>query len=279
MKHLGPLPRSVGRRAVARRLRLFGTGRKAGGARYRNSALSEIQEDCRTRRRRRAVADIFKKAGYDVSLLRRRQPRVEAQHRKFEDAAATPHRGGILCRPRHRDRWHDHVIPTDAKLAATAMRRTKRWSSPASSNRSTARTFGLVILDACRDNPFLATMKRQRQALRQVASGLGPVGDVGSETLVAYAAKQGPTAKTQGRPQPFTTAILHNLPGPGLDIRLAFGRVRDEVLKITSNRQEPYVYGSLGGSNVALVPAPEKAAPQMVDQDKMRADYELVMKV
>ena len=123
-------------------------------------------------------------------------------------------------------------------------------------------------------------MKRQRQALRQVASGLGPVGDVGSETLVAYAAKQGLTAEDgKGDHSPFTTAILHNLPEPGLDIRLAFGRVRDEVLKITSNRQEPYVYGSLGGSNVALVPAPEKAAPQVVDQDKMRADYELVMKV
>ena len=123
-------------------------------------------------------------------------------------------------------------------------------------------------------------MKRQRQALRQVASGLGPVGDVGSETLVAYAAKQGSTAEDgKGDHSPFTTAILHNLPEPGLDIRLAFGRVRDEVLKITSNRQEPYVYGSLGGSNVALVPAPEKAAPQVVDRDKMRADYELVMKV
>ena len=106
------------------------------------------------------------------------------------------------------------------------------------------------------------------------------MGDVGSETLVAYAAKQGLTAEDgRGDHSPFTTAILHNLPEPGLDIRLAFGRVRDEVLKITSNRQEPYVYGSLGGSNVALVPAPEKAAPQVVDQDKMRADYELVMKV
>jgi hypothetical protein len=37
---------------------------------------------------------------------------------------------------------------------------------------------------------------------------------------------------------------------PGLDIRLAFGRVRDEVLKSTANKQEPFVYGSLGGEAI-----------------------------
>ena len=50
--------------------------------------------------------------------------------------------------------------------------------------------------------------------------------------------------------------LINNLFVPGLDIRLAFGRVRDEVLKKTANRQEPFVYGSLGAGTVALVPAP-----------------------
>jgi outer membrane protein assembly factor BamD (BamD/ComL family) len=230
-----------------------------------------------------AVADMFKKAGYDVSLLKDAgNLEFKRNIRKFEDAASDADIAVVFYAGHGIEiGGTNYVIPTDAKLASDrdapdeAIELTRIIQSVDGAKR-----LRLVILDACRDNPFLATMKRQRQALRQVASGLGPVGDVGSETLVAYAAKQGLTAEDgKGDHSPFTTAILHSLPEPGLDIRLAFGRVRDEVLKITSNRQEPYVYGSLGGSNVALVPAPEKTAPQAVDQDKMRADYELVMKV
>ena len=230
-----------------------------------------------------AVAEMFKKAGYDVSLLKDAgNLEFKRNIRKFEDAASDADIAVVFYAGHGIEiGGTNYVIPTDAKLASDrdapdeAIELTRIIQSVDGAKR-----LRLVILDACRDNPFLATMKRQRQALRQVASGLGPVGDVGSETLVAYAAKQGLTAEDgKGDHSPFTTAILHSLPEPGLDIRLAFGRVRDEVLKITSNRQEPYVYGSLGGSNVALVPAPEKAPPQLVDQDKMRADYELVMKV
>ena len=46
---------------------------------------------------------------------------------------------------------------------------------------------------------------------------------------------------------------MRHLATPGLDLRLALGRVRDDVLKATQNRQEPFVYGSLGGEEIALV--------------------------
>ena len=61
------------------------------------------------------------------------------------------------------------------------------------------------------------------------------------------------------RNSPFTTALLKYITQPGLDIRLALGKVRDDVLRATNHRQEPYVYGSLGGENVALVPAASPA--------------------
>jgi outer membrane protein assembly factor BamD (BamD/ComL family) len=230
-----------------------------------------------------AVAEMFKKSGYEVSLLKDAgNLEFKRNIRRFEDAASDADIAVVFYAGHGIEiGGTNYAIPVDAKLASDRDAPDEAIElSRIIQTVDGAKRLRLVILDACRDNPFLATMKRQRQALRQVASGLGPVGDVGSETLVAYAAKQGLTAEDgKGDHSPFTTAILHNLPEPGLDIRLAFGRVRDEVLKITSNRQEPYVYGSLGGSNVALVPAPEKAAPQIVDQDKMRADYELVMKV
>jgi outer membrane protein assembly factor BamD (BamD/ComL family) len=230
-----------------------------------------------------AVADMFKRAGYEVSLLKDAgNLEFKRNIRKFEDTASDADIAVVFYAGHGIEiGGTNYAIPVDAKLASDrdapdeAIELTRIIQTVDGAKR-----LRLVILDACRDNPFLARMKRQRQALRQVSAGLGPVGDVGPETLVAYAAKQGLTAEDgNGDHSPFTTAILHNLPEPGLDIRLAFGRVRDEVLKITSNRQEPYVYGSLGGSNLALVPAPEKAPPQVVDQEKMRADYDLVMKV
>ena len=58
--------------------------------------------------------------------------------------------------------------------------------------------------------------------------------------------------------------------------------MRDDVLKSTANRQEPFVYGSLGGDDVPLVPAPAVAAPAAPTpnpQADVRRDYELALQV
>jgi|KBSSwiStaDraftv2_1062776.scaffolds.fasta_scaffold113489_1 uncharacterized caspase-like protein len=130
----------------------------------------------------------------------------------------------------------------------------------------------LVILDACRDNPFARSMKRTLSG-RSIGRGLAKVEVLTSDTLVAFAAKAGSTASDgEGTNSPYTSALLHHLMTPGLDLRLALGRVRDEVLKNTGNRQEPFVYGSLGGAEIALAftatvqpqgaPSPVPAQPQ-----------------
>ncbi len=67
-------------------------------------------------------------------------------------------------------------------------------------------------------------------------------------------------------------------------MRRAFGFVRDEVLKSTGNKQEPFVYGSLGGEDVPLVaatpvPAAAPAAPAPSPQAEARRDYELALQV
>ena len=145
-----------------------------------------------------------------------------------------------------------------------------------------AKRLGLVILDACRNNPFEATMKHQNQAMRAAAPvvvrGLGAANMVGTETLVAYAAKANTWAEDgTGDHSPFTTALLHNLTEPGLDVRFALGRVRDEVMKMTDRRQEPFVYGSLGRTNISLVPPP--TLPKEPSSAEVKADYELAAKV
>lgn len=131
----------------------------------------------------------------------------------------------------------------------------------------------LVILDACRDNPFSKSMKRTL-GTRSVSRGLAKVEPSSSDTLIAFAAKAGSVAADgDSANSPFTTALLKFITAPGLDLRLAFGRVRDDVLTATKYKQEPFVYGSLGGSTVALVPAPDKTIADTAKPfDEMRLE-------
>jgi hypothetical protein len=137
-----------------------------------------------------------------------------------------------------------------------------------------ARRLRLVILDACRDNPFSRTMRR---STRSVGRGLAKVDPTSPDTLIAFAAKAGSLAADgDGVNSPFTAALLRHLTSPGLDIRLALGNVRDEVLAATRPRQEPFVYGSLGGRAISLVDPPrtasaERAAPRSDDAERVWA--------
>jgi uncharacterized caspase-like protein len=91
---------------------------------------------------------------------------------------------------------------------------------------------------------------------RAIGMGLAKVEPTSPNTLIAFASKAGSTASDgDSKNSPFTAALVRHIAKPGLDLRKAFGFVRDDVLKNTSNKQEPYVYGSLGGDDVPLVPA------------------------
>ncbi len=141
-----------------------------------------------------------------------------------------------------------------------------------------AKQLRLIILDACRDNPFAKTMKRTI-ASRAIGRGLAKVEPTSPNTMIAFAAKAGSTASDgDSKNSPFAAALVEHLPKPGLDLRRAFGFVRDDVLKNTGNKQEPYVYGSLGGNDVPLVPAkPVSTGPQADPQASVRRDYELAL--
>ncbi|MDE5441105.1 caspase family protein [Bradyrhizobium sp. CSA207] len=143
-----------------------------------------------------------------------------------------------------------------------------------------AKQLRLVILDACRDNPFAKTMKRTIAA-RAIGRGLAKVEPTSPNTMIAFAAKAGSTASDgDAKNSPFATALVERLPMPGLDLRKAFGFVRDDVLKTTGYKQEPYVYGSLGGDDVSLVAAkPVAAGPQANPDSEIRRDYELALQL
>src|SRR5262245_50943173 len=229
----------------------------------------------------KAIAAMFQKAGFDSVKVRQDLGNLEFKRalREFMDAAqdadiAVVYYGGHGIQVREMN----YMIPVDAKLAteidaedeAVSLDRTATALEPAKRLR-------LVIVDACRDNPFARTMKH-RVAVRAVQSGLAKMEPTLGDTLIAYAAKAGSTAEDgDGENSPFAAALLKHLAVPGLDVRLAFGRVRDDVLKSTANKQEPFVYGSLGGEAIALVPAPAQPKPQTLSE--VRGDYELVERI
>ena len=150
----------------------------------------------------------------------------------------------------------NYLIPIDSKLAADVDVQDEAISlDRVMASLEGAKRLRLVLLDACRNNPFVATM-RKVSSTRSIGRGLARVEPEGTDTLVAFAAKAGSTALdgTAGN-SPFARALINNLTEPGLDVRIALGRVRDAVLQETSRQQEPFVYGSLGGATIALVPA------------------------
>lgn len=176
----------------------------------------------------------------------------------------------------------NYLIPTDARLE----RDTDIYDEAFSLDRvllaiEPARQLRVVIVDACRNNPFADTMKRT-VASRSISRGLARVEPAVSNTLIAFAAKAGLTALDgNSKNSPYATALVKYIAKPGLDLRRAFGFVRDDVLQATGNRQEPYVYGSLGGEDVALVPAPKVEEPTQAanPQSEIRRDYELALQL
>jgi hypothetical protein len=127
---------------------------------------------------------------------------------------------------------------------------------------SGARDLSLVILDACRNNPFESKMQRSNRT-RAVSRGLASV-EPADNLLVAFAAKDGTVAKDgAGRNSPFTAALLKHLETPGLEISFLFRNVRDDVLAATDREQQPFVYGSLSKEAVYLKP-PAAGAPTVV---------------
>ncbi|MFK4511262.1 caspase family protein [Bradyrhizobium daqingense] len=124
-----------------------------------------------------------------------------------------------------------------------------------------ARKLKLIVLDACRNNPFADTIKRTgpREAVTLDASNVGEIGTravgrglgeikVKGASLVVFAAKHGQTALDgEGRNSPFAIALVQRIATPGVEMNKVFRLVRDDVLEATAGRQEPYTYGSLPG--------------------------------
>jgi hypothetical protein len=250
-----------------------------GNSSYQNvTALTNPANDAA------AITEMFKKAAFDVVESHRDLKNTEMRRalREFTEKARDADIAVIYYAGHGIEvDGTNYLIPVDAALErdtdaydeAIALDRILQAVEPAKQLR-------LIILDACRDNPFAKNMKRT-VASRTLGRGLAGVEPARPNTLIAFAAKGGSTALDgDSKNSPFTTALLKYLAKPGLELGKAFRLVRDDVMNTTGDRQEPFVYGSLGGNDIALVPAP--AAPPVPTGNAnadIRRDYELAERV
>jgi uncharacterized caspase-like protein len=155
----------------------------------------------------------------------------------------------------------NYLVPVDAKMAVD--RDIEYEAVPLSQVlRATdaAKKIKLVMLDACRDNPFAPRKTAAPEAVVRASTAGAPIGSrsthgrglaevkVTGATLVVFAAKDGQVALDgDGGNSPFAVAVVQRIATPGVEINKVFRLVRDDVMEATAGRQEPYTYGSLPG--------------------------------
>jgi hypothetical protein len=150
----------------------------------------------------------------------------------------------------------NYLIPVDAMLASPASLNLE--AIPADTVLGAvalARHLRLLILDACRDNPFKAELAAA--GTRGVGTrGLAPISAQGSnDTIVAYSAKEDTVALDgSGANSPFAAALAKRIDEQGTELDKMFREVRDDVIVATDGKQTPFVYGSRGGNDFYFMP-------------------------
>jgi tetratricopeptide (TPR) repeat protein len=144
----------------------------------------------------------------------------------------------------------NYLIPIDAKLTDDRDVKTETVSyDDLMTAVGGARALRLIVLDACRNNPFKESMRATVASRGSLSRGLAPPPEAEPGTLVVYSAKEGEVAAddVDGSNSPFARAFVAGLKVPGREVRRLFDLIRDDVMDATNRRQQPYTYGSLSG--------------------------------
>ncbi|RUU12796.1 hypothetical protein EOD23_06420 [Mesorhizobium sp. USDA-HM6] len=174
----------------------------------------------------------------------------------------------------------NYLIPVDAELTSPAYLKTRTVQiDEFMAALPPDPAVGVIILDACRDNPLARTLAASLPKSRSLGAGLAPVeakaDGVGTGgVLIAYATDPGAIAfDGNGVDSPYSLALAKHLTEPGVEIQSALTRVRGEVTEATQGRQRPWHNASLGREVFLGRPAAEAAtvAAPVADATKTTA--------
>lgn len=154
----------------------------------------------------------------------------------------------------------NYLIPVDAKIETPSDVRFKtinlgdiqqEMEGPGRAN--------IMILDACRNNPFADRLKANGRALSE--RGLGRIDATGVGSLIVFSTQPNNVALDGAqRNSPFTSALLKHMATPGLEVRQMISKVRGDVLAATDQKQVPWDNSSLVG-DVYLAGPPKDEKP------------------
>lgn len=154
----------------------------------------------------------------------------------------------------------NYLLPVDAELSHQSQVRYRALAlgQVMGALEDTRAAFKLVILDACRDNPFAA--------MRTLTAGLANPSVAPTGSFIAYATAPGRRASDNptGRNGLFTAAILEEIRAPGVEITQVFQKVRNRVDRESGSSQSPWTSTSYTGEFYFAPPdgsAPAAGAP------------------
>ena len=189
------------------------------------------------------VAAILKRLGFTVTLLLNAEKQAMDRAVKAFTAKTVQNRISIFYYAGHGMQIDgvNYLIPIEAQIESGAD--VKRWGLPAAwvleRMEEVRNRLNVIILDACRDNPFRAY--RSWGAGRGLAPAVVPV-----ESLIAYATAPGSVAEDgTGRNSPFTKHLLQHITDPTLKVEDVFKQVGHAVVLETAGKQVPWISSSV----------------------------------
>jgi hypothetical protein len=222
-----------------------------GNSRYADAPLRNPANDAR------AMAATLRERGFDVLL------RVDANKQQMESGIIefgeklTEGATGLFFFAGHgmQVQGRNYIIPTDAKLTSEQRIKLEAIDIDAvlDQMQGARSKVNVVILDACRNNPFERRFRSASGGLAQINAPEG--------TLIAYATAPGRVAADgDGANGLYTTELLKALRTPGLKVEDVFKQVRINVARASNGAQTPWEASSLIGDFYFVPPAPVTAA-------------------
>jgi hypothetical protein len=139
-------------------------------------------------------------------------------------------------------RGKNYLIPVDAEIKSESMVRVESVDVDGVLDQLSHSELNIVILDACRNNPF------DRKAGRSLGAGGLAQMEAPKGSMIAYSTAPGKTAADgDGRNGVYTQALLRHMKEPGLTIEQVFKNVRKEVNRSTKDQQTPWESSSMTG--------------------------------
>jgi len=218
----------------------------------------------------KAMSKLLRDAGFEVTTaadLSQKEMNTEVGDFAAKIAAKGPDTVALVFYAGHglQIDGENYLVPVDVdpKREADVPLQAVRLNDVLNTLNSVPSKMRILLLDACRNNPFLALSGTAGHGLAMVDTKTGAPG-----TFVSYSTSPGAEAEDgNGADSPYTTALLSAAREPGLPIEQAFKRVRVAVNKETDGRQTPWESSSLTADFkfiAASGPAAANAGPMPV---------------